>query len=168
MNPPPYILGIRNDRVQISWSTRSGNRRYHALGSAADFRAFSAKQQAKYKCKADDLVVMCSSSMDFPEDATDNKATIKLAMLLTSPDAIIDGECRPAPKKPAPKKRSSFGDQLHAGKDANGNDIWHTCTISGVNSLYWSGNTSERTAKQLYRECLSTVADLLRNHPELA
>ena len=174
MNPPPYIIGIRNDRVQISWRTRAGTRRHQPIGSAADLRVFLAKQQAKYKCKADDFVIMHSSSMDFPEDSTSNEATIKLALLLT---ATIDSECgechpalkKPAPKKPAPKKRSSFDDpQLHAGKDAKGSAIWHTGTVDGVNSIYWSGNWSERTAKQLYAECVSTMAGLLRNHPELA
>ena len=54
--------------------------------------------------------------------------------------------------------------QLHAGRSAiNGSDIWHTDTDGN----YWSGNLYHRTPEQLLLECLTIIADLFKNHPEL-
>jgi hypothetical protein len=56
--------------------------------------------------------------------------------------------------------------QLHVGKDGRGGKrgkIWHTDS----NGLYWMGDVYHRTPKQLLQECLSTIRDLLINHPDL-
>ena len=45
-----------------------------------------------------------------------------------------------------------------------GDSIWHT----NSKGEYWSGRWYYKTPEELYRESLSIVADLLRNHPELA
>jgi hypothetical protein len=57
--------------------------------------------------------------------------------------------------------------QLRAGHgrmSASGNTIWHTDS----EGLYWIGYLYHRTPEELYKESLSVIADLLRNHPELA
>lgn len=62
-------------------------------------------------------------------------------------------------------------EQLHAGivhgsKTRDGSTLWHTGTRDGKTG-YWCGNWHYRTPLELLRECESTIADLLKNHPEL-
>jgi hypothetical protein len=59
--------------------------------------------------------------------------------------------------------------QLSAGNRANipkhgRGKLWHT----NSDGLYWCGSWYHRSPLELLRECESTVADLLKNHPELA
>lgn len=64
--------------------------------------------------------------------------------------------------------------QLHAGESAlaktseytrkMGGKLWHTDT----KGKYWSGHHHSRTPKELMDEYLTTIRDLLKNHPELA
>jgi hypothetical protein len=49
-----------------------------------DFIAFLKARIKKFKLKADDLIIMCSSSMDFPEQETKDKKVIALARELRS------------------------------------------------------------------------------------
>ena len=78
---------------------------------------------------------------------------------------------RPEPDTKSPGRRIVFSDevepasrpvQLNAGTQKDGvRKIWHTDS----NGEYWMGNLYHRTPKQLLRECLSTIRDLLINHP---
>jgi hypothetical protein len=56
--------------------------------------------------------------------------------------------------------------QLHAGKIADKErtanlGLWHTDSDGN----YWMGYLYHRTPKQLLQECLTTIRDLLINHP---
>ena len=51
--------------------------------------------------------------------------------------------------------------QLYAGRGRNMSTVWHT----NVNGHYCIGDLYPRTPRQLLQECLSTVQDLLVNHP---
>ncbi len=52
--------------------------------------------------------------------------------------------------------------QLHAG-DGHFGKIWHTSR----DGTYWTGDMSHSTAAELLQECMSTMRDLLLDHPEL-
>lgn len=82
----PYIqygLGIRDDRVELRYqNTAKGKQLRRVITSVKDFQQFIIDRCKKAKVKPDDLIVMCSSSMDFPEDSTSNKKTIALARAL--------------------------------------------------------------------------------------
>lgn len=58
---------------------------------------------------------------------------------------------------------SKFGNQLHAGIREDGDSLWHTDS----KGLYWSGYVGHRTPSQLLNECITTIKDLMVNHPEL-
>ena len=54
--------------------------------------------------------------------------------------------------------------QVHAGiSERDGGPVWHT---DGKGN-YWCGDWSHRTPRELMNECLTTMRDLLLNHPEL-
>jgi len=55
-------------------------------------------------------------------------------------------------------------EQLHAGRNKDGKPIWHMWVIDGD---YFSGKWGNRTPRELLNECRTTIADLLKNHPEL-
>ena len=79
-----YGLGIRNNRVELRYADTERQRSWEhqkrrVVTSVDDFRNFIQSRMKKYKHTADDLIIMCSSSMDFPEDSTSNKKTIALA-----------------------------------------------------------------------------------------
>lgn len=82
----PYVqygLGIEDDKVMLRYQdTARGPQKKHVVESVEDFAAFIKQRCDKAKIKFDDLIIMCSSSMDFPQDSTDNKKTIKLAKAL--------------------------------------------------------------------------------------
>jgi hypothetical protein len=64
-----------------------------------------------------------------------------------------------------------MGEQLHAGtvhgsKTSDGTSLWHTGKRDGK-AGYWCGNWHYRTPQELLAECESTIADLLKNHPDL-
>jgi hypothetical protein len=54
--------------------------------------------------------------------------------------------------------------QLHAGRlKGSGAGVWHT----NDKCVYWCGKWHNRTAAELHAECLTILADLEKNHPEL-
>ena len=60
-----------------------------------------------------------------------------------------------------------MSEQLHAGKlKGTGEEVWHSELDNGV-LTYWCGSWHRRTPEELYAECQTILADLLRNHPEL-
>lgn len=78
-----YGLGIDNDKVVLRYQDKAkGPQIKRVIESVEDFVAFIKERCKKAKVKPDDLIIMCSSSMDFPEDSTDNKKTIALAHAL--------------------------------------------------------------------------------------
>jgi hypothetical protein len=82
----PHIqfgLGIYDDKVKIRYVEREGGPQIkRVVTSVDDFIKFIKEKCKAAKCTPEDLIIMCSSSMDFPEDSTDNKKTIKLAKAL--------------------------------------------------------------------------------------
>jgi len=55
--------------------------------------------------------------------------------------------------------------QLHAGIRTDGKPIWHT----NDDGTYWSGwMPNHLSPEQLFYACVTTIADLMVNHPELA
>jgi len=80
----PYIqygLGVDEDGVYIRYqNTERGKQLRRKLVNFEDFKQFIVGRMKKAGVKdADDLIIMCSSSMDFPEEYTKDKAVIKLA-----------------------------------------------------------------------------------------
>lgn len=58
----------------------------------------------------------------------------------------------------------SIGNQLHVGEDQTKTDkaVWHTDT----DGKYWCGLWYHRTPEQLFNECMTTLRDLMINHPD--
>ena len=54
--------------------------------------------------------------------------------------------------------------QVHVGRTADGQPIWHT----GSDFRLWSGNHSRRTPGELHAECKTIIADLEALYPSLA
>ena len=76
-----YGLGVYEDGVYIRYQdTAKGKQKRRKLTSRADFVAFMKARMAKFGILDDtELIISCSSSMDFPEDSTKDKKVIALA-----------------------------------------------------------------------------------------
>jgi hypothetical protein len=70
-----YYLSIRNDRVTVKYDDAE----LRVITSARDFDEFLSLEAARLGVRREDLKVLASSSMDFPEDETSNPETIALA-----------------------------------------------------------------------------------------
>ena len=56
--------------------------------------------------------------------------------------------------------------QQHVGKlKGDGDSVWHTRDSNA--NVYWCGSTHDRTAEELYKECMTIMGDLAVLHPEL-
>ena len=79
-----YGLGIENDQVIVRYSnTINGPVHKHPIKNKQEFIDFVVPRAKKAGAKNwADLIIVCSSSMDFPEDSTKKKATIRLARAL--------------------------------------------------------------------------------------
>jgi hypothetical protein len=76
-----YVLSIRNDQVVINCGVGM-NADYRVITSEEDFDEFLCDEALRRGVTTIDLNIMCSSSMDYPEDDTSNPATIALARAL--------------------------------------------------------------------------------------
>lgn len=57
-------------------------------------------------------------------------------------------------------------EQLHAGKlKGVSTDVWHTKEMADGQIVYWCGSWHDRTPPELFSECVTILADLIRNHP---
>ena len=54
--------------------------------------------------------------------------------------------------------------QLHAGTHSDGRNLWHS---DDEGKTYWRGNWGKCTPAQLLNECVTTMRDLLVQHPDL-
>ncbi len=78
-----FTVGVRDDQVKVHFVEREGGPRIERIiTSVRDFARFIVDKAKAAKCQPDDLIILYSSSMDFPEDSTRNKVTIKLARAL--------------------------------------------------------------------------------------
>jgi hypothetical protein len=77
-----YVLGIdENDQVVINCGV-GNNDDYRVITSEEDFQEFLFDEAKRLGVTFFELNIMCSSSMDFPEDHTSNPETIALARAL--------------------------------------------------------------------------------------
>lgn len=76
-----YTLGVEKDGVYIRYvnSSKQKTPSKRKVTSVEDFVAFVKARLKKFKCKPEDLIIMCSSSMDFAKEYTKDRAVIKLA-----------------------------------------------------------------------------------------
>ena len=78
-----YGLGVYEDGVYIRYQdTEKGKEKRRLIKSVDDFATFIKLRSKKAKCNPDDFIIMCSSSMDFPKEYTNNKKVIALARAL--------------------------------------------------------------------------------------
>jgi hypothetical protein len=70
-----YIVSIENNQVQISDSIGNAT----VIRSAAEFLEYFRDETIRLGCKASDLQVYNSSTMDYPEDSTSDPAVLALA-----------------------------------------------------------------------------------------
>ena len=76
-----YGLGVYKDGVYIRYvdSSKQKTQTRRKIVSVEDFVTFIKERAKKFKCEPDDFIIMCSSSMDFPDEYTKDKKVIKLA-----------------------------------------------------------------------------------------
>lgn len=76
-----YGLGVEEDGVYIRYIDTAKQKKptLRKIESVNDFVTFIKTRAEKFKCTPDDFIIMCSSSMDFPEEVTKDKKIIKLA-----------------------------------------------------------------------------------------
>jgi len=78
-----FSLGVEDNKVKIYFVKKKGGPEIRrTIKSVEDFAKFITAKAEEAKCKVDDLIIMCSSSMDFPEDSTKDPDVIKLAHAL--------------------------------------------------------------------------------------
>ena len=71
-----YNLSVNNDRIEVK---SEGLTSVRVITDIQYYIRFFTSEAERIGCDIDDLTVMCSSSMDWPEDSTKNKETIALA-----------------------------------------------------------------------------------------
>lgn len=84
--PPTFFLTIKHDRLWIKPIDDFGDEQSNLISSTDDLRQFLFSKANEYGVSVDDLNLSCSSSVDFPEDETDDAATIALAHDIRDPD----------------------------------------------------------------------------------
>lgn len=78
MKPTVFSLTITNGKVTIG---HSGGKK-HVINSVEEFVKYVKRKAKAAKCEPDDLIIMCSSSMDFPKEYTSDPAVLKLVRAL--------------------------------------------------------------------------------------
>ena len=74
-----FFLTIEHGRVVVKYDGTSGGEVTRVVHSTADFANFIQSKAREAGCSWADLSIMGSSSIDFPEEYTDNADTIALA-----------------------------------------------------------------------------------------
>ncbi len=79
-----YSLEVCEDGVYVRYvnSAKQKTQTHRKIESVEDFITFIKERAKKFRCQPDDFIIMCSSSMDFPEESTKNKKVIALAYAL--------------------------------------------------------------------------------------
>lgn len=74
-----FYLTINSDKVVVEFDGTKGGRISRPVLSAADFDAFLTSKANEAGVTVDDLSVMISSTLHFPDEWTKNPETIALA-----------------------------------------------------------------------------------------
>lgn len=76
-----FVLGVDEDGVYIRFVKTAKQKRQsrRKIKSVEDFVSFIKAKAKAANCEPDDLIIMCSSSMDFPHEYTKDTKVIKMA-----------------------------------------------------------------------------------------
>jgi hypothetical protein len=74
-----FYLTIKNDNVVVEYEDSCKKEITRTFENIDDYAIFFSTIAKEAEVEFDDLIIMCSSSLDWPEDSTDNIETIKLA-----------------------------------------------------------------------------------------
>lgn len=76
-----FGLGVESDGVYIRFvkTAKQKKQTKRKIESVDDFISFIKEKAKAAKCNPDDLIIMCSSSMDFADEYTKDPNVIKLA-----------------------------------------------------------------------------------------
>lgn len=75
-----FSLTVKQDGVYVRYRPSiKSSVKSKRIESVKDFIGFIKRKARQAQCDPDDLIVICSSTMDFPEEETKDKAVIKLA-----------------------------------------------------------------------------------------
>jgi hypothetical protein len=74
-----FYLCIAYDRVWVNFNGTHGGRMSRPISSLEHFRQFLTSKANEAGMRIEELTVMASSSLDFPDEFTNNPATIALA-----------------------------------------------------------------------------------------
>jgi hypothetical protein len=78
-----FGLGVDKGGVYIRFVTRPGATEIkRKIKSVEDFITFIKTKARAAGCEPDDLIIMCSSSMDFPSEYNKDPKVIKLAKMI--------------------------------------------------------------------------------------
>ena len=82
-----YFMSIKNDRVEITKGHRDASP--YIVKSADDFYGYMAAEAKRLGIAVEDLRVTASSTMDFPEEWTDDPKVIAMARELRGVAAAL-------------------------------------------------------------------------------
>ena len=80
-----YSLTVGNTsrRLEVRYqNTERGRTLHHVFQNGQEFKDWFERRAKKLKCSVDDFIVMASPSVDFPEEYTRHKATLKMCRAL--------------------------------------------------------------------------------------
>jgi hypothetical protein len=74
-----FLLSIERNRVMVRYDGTSGGKITRPIKDENDYYQFLYSKADEANVQLEELRVLCSSSLDFPEEHTRNEATLKLA-----------------------------------------------------------------------------------------
>lgn len=74
-----FFLTIEHDRVVVQYNGTHGGFITRLIRSPGDLKDFLRSKAVEAGCTVEGLTVECSSTLDFPEEATQNAKTIATA-----------------------------------------------------------------------------------------
>lgn len=84
-----YMLKIIDGKIALCYrrpGAASKTDKVEFIESLHDYTCLILRETERLKCEVDDLTIMCSSAMDFPDEYTDDKKVIELAHIIRSQD----------------------------------------------------------------------------------
>ena len=79
-----FFLTIDKGRMVVHWNYRNKRKGWRVVVDEKDMASFMAQIIAKFSIKPDECIVMCSSSLDFPEQYTKDPKIIAWANKIRS------------------------------------------------------------------------------------
>ena len=77
-----FFLTLEHNRLWVKYHGIHGGERSRTVSSLDDLDAFLISKASEAGVRVDDLKIFCSSTLDFPDEFTDNPAIVDMARAL--------------------------------------------------------------------------------------